>query len=67
MTERELFALVGKRVRIVFTDGDVRVGHCFHFTQALDNEPEVASIAVQTDAGPIHIDATEIESVEILK
>ena len=49
MTELELYQFEGKNIRITCIDGKEFSGFCCTVTQALDNEPEVASIVIETD------------------
>ena len=66
MTERQLYECQGKKIKVTFNNGSVQTGECFHFTQALDNEPEVASISLRKETGPIEIDQTEIKSIAFI-
>lgn len=59
--------LINKTIRVIFIDGEVLSGKCEGYTQALDNEPEVASIDIRVDDILTEIMENEIESVEILK
>lgn len=66
MTEAEFASFVGKNIKIEFADGESLEGKCFYYTQALDNEPEIASMSVQThDRGAIEVYQNEVKSIEI--
>ena len=47
MTENELYEYCGKNIRVTCTDGKVLSGFCSIVTQALDNDPEIASIVIE--------------------
>lgn len=64
MTEIELNQFEGKNIRVTCTDGKVLNGFCCIVTQALDNDPEVASIVIETDH-LTEIMLPEIQSVTI--
>ena len=44
--EKQMYHSQGKKVNVILTDGSVIEGECSFFTQALDNEPEEASITL---------------------
>jgi len=65
----ELWEYVGKRVRVIDIDGQVFEGDCIDYTQALDNDPEIASIGVVTQPGAgfsYELYENEIKSIEII-
>jgi hypothetical protein len=65
-----LWEYVGKRIRVIDTEGQVFEGKCTDYTQALDNEPEIDSIGVETEPGSgysYEIYENEIESIEIIE
>lgn len=53
-------------LRIIGIDGTIIEGLYEGFTQALDNEPEIASISIQGNGYIISIDEDEIKSIEII-
>ena len=65
--EEQMYRSQGKKVNVTLKDGSVLEGSCSFFTQALDNEPEEASITldnVKKDGVPMfHL--TEIMEHEI--
>lgn len=70
MTEKDLSTYQGKSIRVICNDGDVIEGFCCIFTQALDNEPEVAEISLETEKYPtglIGITLPEIKSIEVIE
>jgi len=67
MTEKQLSEFESKNIKILFNDGEIVEGNCFYFTKALDNDPEVASISVETnDRRVIEVSQDEIKSIEVL-
>lgn len=62
--------MVGKRVRVIFKDGGTPiVGKCIGYTRAIDNDPEIAEIDVNTGTQGAHygLMESEIADVEELK
>lgn len=62
--------MVGKRVRVIFKDGGTPiVGKCIGYTRAIDNDPEIAEIDVDTGTQGAHygLMESEIADVEELK
>lgn len=57
---------VGKRIKVIFIDGQIMEGKCTDFTQALDNEPEIDSIGVNVDGISYELYENEIKSIEVL-
>ncbi|MNW40113.1 hypothetical protein D3C74_172190 [compost metagenome] len=60
---------LGKRLKLVDVDDDVTIGKCVCVTPALDNDPEIASIDLQTrpDARfTIGFNEDEIKSIEVI-
>ena len=53
-------------LKIVTIDGEVITGSYGGFTQALDNEPEVASICISKIGYGIEIYENEIKSIEVI-
>jgi hypothetical protein len=67
MTESELSRYGGKEIRVICAEGMEFKGICTDFTQAIDNEPEEASIAVRTkENGLTEIYLHEIKIIEVL-
>lgn len=66
LSEKELHSYWGKNIKVICTDGQVIAGYCSNFTQALDNEPEIASITIDNPPGLIEIIQNEIESIEVI-
>ena len=58
---------VGKKVRI-FTEKSEYIGKVIGYTQAIDNEPEVASIDVRNEADKTlyELYENEIKGIEVL-
>ena len=75
MTETELIECyrnsLHKQVSVKCTNGALFDGVCSGFTQAIDNEPEIASIMLdpigKTEKIFYDIFANEIESIEIVE
>lgn len=66
MTENELYQYRGHNIRVTCTDGQMLSGFCSIVTQALDNDPEVASIVIEPGSGGlIEILLPEIQSITI--
>ncbi|MGP1576359.1 MAG: hypothetical protein ACTTH7_02550 [Treponema sp.] len=74
MTETELIKCyknsLHKKVMVTCTNGTVFDGICSGFTRAIDNEPEIASIMLdsisKTEKIFYDIFANEIERIEVL-
>lgn len=65
--EREMALAAGKSVKVTLKDGAIFQGYCSDFTQALDNEPEVAEIGIDRGFGSIiGIKEYEIEKIELM-
>lgn len=56
----------GKRVKVFCTDGREITGFYSIYTSAEDNEPEPASITLETTSGLVEILETEIKEVQVL-
>ena len=75
MTEAELIECyknsLHKKLTVKCTNGALFNGICSGFTQAIDNEPEIASIMLapigKTEKIFYDIFANEIESIEVLE
>ncbi len=66
--EIEMYKTQGKNIKVICIDGQEIKGYCDIFTQALDNEPEIASIALKIPdrSGYIEIMQPEIKSIEFI-
>lgn len=61
------FSLNSKiNLKIVTVNGEIITGPYGGFTQALDNEPEIASISISKAGYGIEIYENEIKSIEII-
>ena len=60
---------VGKKVRIISINDNEFIGKAEGFTQALDNEPEIASIDIENekDSKLYELYENEIKSIEIIE
>lgn len=61
--------MLGKKVRITFKDGSTPMsGVCAGYTRAIDNEPEIAEIDIDTgvDGAYYGLMENEIEKIEEL-
>lgn len=69
LSEKELamYHARGKKIEVTCKDGTVVKGVCEIFTQALDNEPEVAEISIRRFGGYIGITEPEIDKIEYVK
>ncbi|MDU4953471.1 MAG: hypothetical protein SO128_13170 [Clostridium cadaveris] len=54
------------RLKVTSIDGTVVTGPYGGFTQALDNEPEIASISITKQGYGIEIYENEIKSIEVI-
>lgn len=57
---------VGKKIKVTTNEDRVFEGNCTDFTPALDNEPEIDSIGLETTILSYEIYANEIKSIEVL-
>lgn len=67
--EERCETLLGKHVRITFRDGSPpMVGTCVGYTRAVDNEPEIAEIDIDTGVAGVYygLMENEVESIEEL-
>lgn len=68
--ELKMANCIWKNIRVTLKDGDVIQGYCCDFTQALDNEPEIAELGIQRGSEPgsgiIAITEPEIEKIEVM-
>lgn len=66
MTENELYKYRGKNIRVTCIDGQVLTGFCSMVTQAVDNDPEIASIVIEPKGGGLtEIMLPEIQSITV--
>lgn len=61
----KLWKYEGKQIRVTCNDGKVFIGKCTDYTQALDNEPEIDSIGLETTGLSYEIYENEIKSIEV--
>ena len=66
MNELELKLFLGNQVKVYCTDGEIIEGDATYFTSAADNEPDDASISLETNQGLICIFLHEIKEIEII-
>ncbi len=66
--EIEMYETQGKNIKVICTDGKEFTGFCEIFTQAIDNEPEIASITLKVPKRTSYIEImqNEIGKIEIL-
>lgn len=57
-----LWEYEGKQVRVVLKNGHVYTGEVVDYTNALDNEPEIASICI----GHTELYENEIKTIELI-
>nr|DAX65582.1 MAG TPA: hypothetical protein [Caudoviricetes sp.] len=69
VTELEMAKAAGKNLRVIFQNGNIVNGFCFGFTQAIDNEPEIACIDMRLspDNKWEEYFQDEIESIEVVE
>jgi hypothetical protein len=60
----KLWEYVGKNIKVTCIDGQIIEGKCDGYTQALDNEPEIASISIARTGYGIEIYENEIKSIK---
>lgn len=64
---RKMLDAPGHKVKVTFLDGTFPItGKCIGYTQALDNEPEIASIDVRSDGMLYELYENDIKDIEIL-
>lgn len=65
--QKKMYSARGKNVKIVCVDGEKIEGYCIDYIQPIDNEPEVAEIAIKKgERGLIGITEPEIKEIEYL-
>ena len=68
VTELEMAKSAGKNIKVTLLTNEIISGFCRGFTQAIDNDPEIASIAIEDENGQLHgYCQDEIESIEVLE
>lgn len=69
ITELEMAKAAGKNLQVTLKNGNIINGFCFGFTQAIDNEPEIACIDMRILPGKNWKEylQTEIETIEVLE
>lgn len=67
MTEQELKEYWGEQVKIRTNDNHEVTGFAAYFSDAYDNDPEPASLGIETEIGLIGVDVNEIASIEVIK
>jgi len=68
VTELEMAKAAGKNIKVALLDGQIIIGFCRGFTQAIDNEPEIAEIDIELENGQLTgAFQDEIESIEVLE
>ena len=68
LSELEMAKNTGKNIKVTLLDGQIIIGFCRGFTQAIDNEPEIAEIDIELENG--HLTGAfqdEIERIEVLE
>lgn len=53
LSEKEFISLLGKNIKVFFSDGDVLQGRVYTFSWGADTEDGVATIELKTDKGYI--------------
>ncbi len=68
ISELEMAKTAGKNVKATLLNGQIITGFCRGFTQAIDNEPEIAEIDIELENGQLTgAFQDEIESIEVLE
>lgn len=62
----KLWECVGKNIKVTCIDEQIIEGKCDGYTQALDNETEIASISIARIGYGIEIYENEIKSIEVI-
>ena len=65
MNEMQLRQFWGKQIKVYCKDGEIIEGDASYFTSAADNEPDDASITLETKQGLTCIFLHEIKEIEI--
>lgn len=67
MNEMQLRQFWGKQIKVYCRDREIIEGDASYFTSAADNEPDDASITLETKQGLVCIFLHEIKEIEIIK
>ena len=67
MAEKEFISLLGKKIKVFFSDGDVLQGLVCTFSWGADTQDGVATIELKTDNGYIQVKHNDFEKIEVLK
>lgn len=62
----KLWKYVGKKIKVTCDNDKVFEGKCIDYTQALDNEPEIDSIGLETTELSYEIYENEIKSIQVI-
>lgn len=66
LSEKEFISLLGKNIKVIFSDGDVLEGRVHTFSWGVDMEDGVATIELKTDNGYIQVKHNEFVKIEVL-
>ena len=68
LSELEMAKNTGKNIKVTLLDGQIIIGFCRGFTQAIDNEPEIAEIDIELENGQLTgAFQDEIESIAVIE
>ena len=67
LSEKEFISLLGKKIKVFFSDGDILEGCVYTFSWGVDMEDGVATIELKTDNGYIQVKHNDFEKIEVLK
>jgi small nuclear ribonucleoprotein (snRNP)-like protein len=57
---------IDKKIKITLNDGQILIGDCIEYTNAIENDPEVDSIDVKIKKDIYEIYIDEIKEIEII-
>ncbi len=57
---------IDKKIKITLNDGQILVGDCIEYTNAIENDPEVDSIDIKIKKDIYEIYVDEIKEIEII-
>ena len=66
LSEKEFISLLGKNIKVIFSDGDILEGRVHTFSWSADTQDGVATIELKTDNGYIQVKHKEFEKIEVL-
>ncbi|MCD8027149.1 MAG: hypothetical protein LUF02_00455 [Erysipelotrichaceae bacterium] len=67
MTSRELYKGLGEKIKVTLIDGKIINGYGECFTMPQDNEPEIASLAIDIGSTSlIEVMADEVSKLELI-